>query len=359
MNIAILGLHNWYHSFTLGKSINTTSGVEFKAIADENKDHLDFYSKIVDVENQTTDYDKVIEDDKIDSVIITSDIEKHLELAQKAINEEKHILLDKPIGIDVDESEKTTEMAEESDQVQMVAYPYRYMFMFRKAKEILEEGKIGKPLSIEILSEYRMPSSWPTTQDPGWFIEKEKAGGGGFLDHAVHQFDLLQYLTGSKIEKVSGTVDTLVHKSIEVDDYGKGMAKLEDGTHGTIKSTWSSGGGRQEYFAINAEKGSITADAGKLVLFQKGELETTLSPPSPTDYVVPSVDPAHEKLSSEGKSLIREVDPYKDLFQDFVKAIENNEEPPITFADGLESLKATMGVYKSSEENRSIALSEL
>jgi predicted dehydrogenase len=108
---------------------------------------------------------------------------------------------------------------------------------------------------------------------------------------------------------------------------------------------------------VSKVDGSTSArDGYQLRLKPKDGEEISYTIPTPSEVVIPVKNPNEEPLSVRGKSLIREVDPYFDIFRDFIKSIRNNTEPPITALDGLTSLEASIAVYTSAKSGKIVEL---
>jgi predicted dehydrogenase len=355
LRVGIAGLHNWYHAFPLGKSAKLLQGVDLVCAAHENPEQLKQFAHTFGIKDYYTDYEKIFERNDLDALIITAYTSQHLVLVRKAAIKGIHVLCDKPIETSIEKAREILKVVEENKVKLMMSYPFRYSFVFKKTKELLEKGIIGKPLSIEFMADYKMPSDWPKIDDPGWYVNPEKAGFGGFIDHSVHQLDAFSFLLGSKVKRVFGVVDNLIYKDAAVEDYGVAMISFENGVHAIIKSTWV-GAARNEVFSLCGTKAIIAADGYQLRLKPKDGEEISYTIPTPREVVIPVKNPSEEPLSVGGKSLIREVDPYFDIFRDFIKSIRNNTEPPITALDGLTSLEASIAVYTSAKSGKIVEL---
>lgn len=355
LRIGIAGLHNWYHAFPLGKSAKLLPEIDLVCAAHENPQQLKQFAQTIGVKDYYTDYEEMFEREKMDAVIITAYTSLHLDLVRKAARKGLHVLCDKPLETSIEKAKEIANIVEKDGIKFMMSYPFRYSFIFRKTKELLEKGAIGKPLSIEYLAEFKIPSDWPKTDDPGWYVDPKKAGFGGFIDHSVHQLDAFRFLLGSEAKRVFGIIDNLVHKDLAVDDYGVAIISFENNVHAIIKSTWT-GPVRQELFSICGTKGIISADGHQLKLKPKDGGEISHAIPPPKDIVIPIQKPSEESLYVRGKSLIREVDPYFEILEDFAESIRNNTQPPITVFDGLKSLEAAIAIYDSAKSGRIVEI---
>lgn len=355
LKIGIAGLHNWYHAFPLGKAIKLLPEVNLSCVAHENAEQLKQFAQIFGVKDYYTDYERLFEREDLDALIITAYTSLHLDLVRKAARKGMDILCDKPLETTMQKAKEIAKLVKENGLKFMMSYPFRYSFVFKKTKELLEKEMIGKPLSIEFLADYKIPSDWPKVDDPGWYVNPEKAGFGGFIDHSVHQIDAFSFLLESRAKKVYGIIDKLVHKEVAVEDYGVALISFENGVHATIKSTWVSPA-RQEIFSMCGTDAIISSDGYQLKLKPKDGEEISYTIPAPKEVIIPVTNQSEESLSVRGKSLIREVDPYFDVLEDFVKSIQNDTEPPIPVLAGLTSLEATIAIYESARSGKAVEL---
>lgn len=206
-------------------------------------------------------FDEVLEDKGVDGVIICTANKFHCEMSIKALEHGKHVLCEKPMAFTSDEAKKMIETAEKNGKFLMVAHNQRIENLARKAKEILDSGKMGKIVSFRGTFTTSGPDGW--SADPGkntWFLDKSRAGYGALGDLGVHKIDLLSYLLGEDFARVGAFVKTLVKKGsdgelIKNDDTTICMFETVSGKIGTVEATWTNFGGGQNVTVLNCENG--------------------------------------------------------------------------------------------------------
>src|SRR5699024_10282379 len=107
------------------------------------------------------------------------------------------------------------EACEVNDVILQVAYPVRFIPAVKKAKEMIEEGKIGEVIAVNATNHGLMPG--------GWFVEKELSGGGSATDHIVHIMDVLRWM----------------FNDADVEDCGSVIIEMESGMIVSIDPSWS------------------------------------------------------------------------------------------------------------------------
>src|SRR5699024_8324115 len=114
----------------------------------------------------------------IEEVIVCSENASHNEHELMAVKHKKHIVCEKALASEIYDENEMIEACEVNDVILQVAYPVRFIPAVKKAKEMIEEGKIGEVIAVNATNHGLMPG--------GWFVEKELSGGGSATDHIVH-----------------------------------------------------------------------------------------------------------------------------------------------------------------------------
>jgi len=140
MNIGIIGAGYW------GKNLVRVFHQlgHLYLVCDKDKDMLKKYEKEYPGLNITTDIDSIFEDDKIEAVVIAAPAVLHYELAKKAILKKKHVFVEKPLALEVDQAEELIALSKENGVVLMVGHILQYHNAVIKLKEIIDNGELGK-----------------------------------------------------------------------------------------------------------------------------------------------------------------------------------------------------------------------
>lgn len=189
--------------------------------------------------------DALIEADDIDVVDICTPNIYHFETVKKAIAAGKHVLCEKPLCLTCDEAIKLRELASQAEkkgQVCGVVFNNRFLSPIIKAKELIDDGRLGKIVSFR--AEYLHNSCLDTSKKAGWKQTRE-FGGGVLYDLGSHVIDLVYYLCG-EFHSVFGTEQTFFPERTGMD--GKAWATnaeeafyltatLKNGAKGTITAS--------------------------------------------------------------------------------------------------------------------------
>ena len=219
-----------------------------------------------------TDSDTFFKEADIDAVLIAVPHYDHPDLAIKAMNAGKHIIVEKPIAVHKAEAERLiAEGAKHPELKQSLMFCQRTIGAHMKLKQLIKSGEFGKIRRVNWVI-----TSWFRSQayyDSGdWRASWRGEGGGVLLNQCPHQLDLWQWLFGMpKIVQAHAKLGK--YHDIEVEDEVNAYMEYEDGMVGNfIASTGEMPG--ENRLVITAEKGKVIYEGGKLT-FIRNEIETS------------------------------------------------------------------------------------
>jgi predicted dehydrogenase len=168
----------------------------------------------------------------------------------------KHVLCEKPLGMDATESHAMWRAAADAGVVHMCGFNYRFVPAIRRAREVVESGALGD--IVHVRARYLQSWGWDAPTDV-WRFDRTQAGTGAIGDLGAHIVDLVRYLVG-EISSVSALVRTYV-EGHEVDDAFVATMELENGAIGTLEATrLALGRVNQNTFELNGSRGSLAFD---------------------------------------------------------------------------------------------------
>jgi predicted dehydrogenase len=137
--------------------------------------------------------DKLLADDSIDAVVIAVSNEWHAPIAVQALEAGKHVLLEKPMAINLKSAKQIVEAERKAGKVLMIPHQLRWESLSMQVKQQVEKGTLGHI--------YHAKAGWVRRKGiPGWgtwFTQMDKSGGGPLIDLGVHMLDLSLYLMGN------------------------------------------------------------------------------------------------------------------------------------------------------------------
>jgi predicted dehydrogenase len=223
-------------------------------------------------ESVETDWCSVVERDDVDLIDIGSPNDTHAEIAIAAAERGKWVACEKPLAMDGAEAEAMTQAVERAGVPNMVWYNYRRVPAISLAKQVVDEGRIGRAFHYRAtyLQDWTIAPDVPQGGQTLWRLDKAVAGSGVTGDLLAHSIDTAMWLNGP-IERVSATTETFVKERLHqetqrvqpvgIDDACLFLARFANGSLGTFESTRYARG-RKNYntFELNGEHGSVHFD---------------------------------------------------------------------------------------------------
>jgi len=193
------------------------------AVMRRNAEKAADYAKRHNVPKWYSNASELINDAEVDAVYIATPPDSHAQYAIEAMRAGKPVYVEKPMARNFAECRKMLKVSEETGMPIWVAYYRRSLPAFLKAKELIENGAIGKPLMVNIKLYKQAEERNQTKEEMHWHVFPEISGGGYFFDLASHQFDYLNFIFG-EITEVKGNAKNLA-----------GLYPTED----TVSGTWT------------------------------------------------------------------------------------------------------------------------
>jgi myo-inositol 2-dehydrogenase/D-chiro-inositol 1-dehydrogenase len=171
------------------------------AVADIKPDQLKLVADRFHIERRYTDFRALLEDPDIEAVGVCTPPRFHSEPALAALEMGKHLFIEKPLALGLDEIDRLMERARQSPSKVMVGFNLRWHRLVRQAREMIQRGEMGR---IEVVRS-AFTSAMPDEESlPEWRKWRQQ-GGGVLIDKASHHFDLWRFLLQSDVEEVFAT----------------------------------------------------------------------------------------------------------------------------------------------------------
>jgi len=301
---------------------------ELAMISDTSSDAAREAAKSIRIENWTTDPYAIFGDESIKAVVIASSTDTHSPFTIAAARAGKDIFCEKPIALDLDATDVALEAVEQAGVRLQIGFQRRFDKGFRRAKQMIDEGAIGKLEAIR-----------DTMRDPAPAPADYIATSGGlYRDMVIHNFDNVRWLMGSEVSEVfamgASLVDPMFEEFKDIDTSVVSL-RFENGALGTIDNSRRSGFGYDVRTEIFGSEGAIfigySRDTPILQLTRDGVK---------SDHV-------HWFLE-------RFEDAYVDELRDFVQSIVDNRSPSVTGEDGRAAMALAYAAEASRKENRPV-----
>ncbi len=243
-----------------------------KAICDFNAEKAGAFAKQWGFESVETDYKKLLSRKDIDMVDICLPNNLHAEVAIAAAKAGKMIICEKPLARDGKEAEPMVKAVENAGVPNLVSFNYRRIPAVTLAKQLVDEGRLGKIFHYraKFLQDWTISKDLPQGGDALWRLDVKAAGSGVTGDLLAHCIDTALWLNGS-ITTVNAMTETFIKErksnitgkveKVGIDDACAFLCRFANGSLATFESTRYARGHKALYtFEINGEHASIFWD---------------------------------------------------------------------------------------------------
>jgi len=243
-----------------------------KTICARNADRAQSFAGKWGYESIETDWRKVIDSPAIDLIDIASPNDTHAEIAIAAAKAGKMVMCEKPLGRNAAEAEAMVQAVESAGVPNMVWYNYRRVPAVMLAKQIIDEGKLGKIFHYraKFLQDWTISADLPQGGEGLWRLDVGVAGSGVTGDLLAHCIDTALWLNGG-IAEVSAMTETFIKsrkhnltgkvEPVGIDDASLFLARFQNGSLASFEATRYARGHKALYtLEINGEHASIFWD---------------------------------------------------------------------------------------------------
>lgn len=283
-------------------------------------------------------HDELLSDLNPDAVIIATPDFAHREPAVAAANAGKHILVEKPLAMNIKDAEAIAAAVRSGGGTCLVGFENRWNPHVVKAHLRIKAGELGTPItsSAVLSNSYFVPTqmlSWAVRSSPAWFL-------------LPHTLDMLTWFISSPIESVSAvsTEGVLAKRGVPTTDVIHALVTFESGATANLTSVWilpDGGDGIMDFrFQVIGTEGSVTADVGRQGL----------------NFVT---DRFRSEGPLSGSIGVSPVGPAAWMVQHWAAALQDGTEIGPGVEQGLAITRAITAIELSSRLGRSVRVDEL
>jgi 1,5-anhydro-D-fructose reductase (1,5-anhydro-D-mannitol-forming) len=227
-----------------------------------------------------TDLAEALRDPLIDAVYVASPVALHAEHTIASLRMGKHVLCEKPVALNFEQAESMAAVAREVGRVVGVAYYRRLYPKLMRAKQLVTEGAIGRPVLVEAIYH-----GWLESPERGWLKDPALAGGGPLYDVGSHRIDACNFLFGRPL-RATGLMSNALH-DLAVEDSATALIGYAGGVHAVVDVRWNSRIARDQFRIVGVE-GEISLDPLNGPPLRMLQRDGTL-----TEEELPTVDNVH------------------------------------------------------------------
>ena len=252
-----------------------------------------------------------------------------------ALEAGSHVITEKPGCARLEDFEPLAPLAQSQKRELMLAMSTRMSQAIQKARELIRKGYLGKPYSATmdwIADQTRLTR--PAYHDL-WVASKARAGGGKLIYHGIHYLDVLQYLTGDRIDRISALCANVGGQPIDVEDAAVVTFRMRGGWVGTLNAGYYLDRSKQNQIRLWGSKGWM-------------HLELTAGEPLKWYSTHPDAPRGVQLFPYQDTSSHR----YGTLVHAAVDFARGQAPPPMTAEESLHLMRVIFAAYRSAETGR-------
>ena len=326
-------------------------GVELVALCDSNEQRLAKAGERYSVTELYSNYQELLKNAEIDAVSICTWNNTHAEIAIAALEAGKHVLVEKPLCMTVEQALAVEAAVKKSGKVLQVGFVRRHGDNTKLLKQFIDQDELG-----EIY--YAKASCLRRLGNPGgWFSDQSKSGGGPLIDLGVHMIDICWYLMGKpRPVSVSGnTYSKLGNRShiqnlsfYQAADYDPALNDVEDLANALIRFDNGASLFVDVSFTLHAKEDELYVK----LFGEKGgaEIEPKLAMVTEKNNTILTITPQIDNLSFDFERA------FGNEINHFVECCLDGKETIAPVADGVQVMKMLNAVYESAKTGKEVYL---
>lgn len=286
----------------------------------------------------------LLADDSIDAVSVCTANNAHASISIAALRAGKHVLCEKPMATTLADCERMVAEAARAHRFLMIGQNQRLAPAHVRARELLARGEIGTILTARTTFGHGGPESWSI--DPGngtWFFDPQRAAMGVMADLGIHKTDLLQFLCGGTICRVTARLATLDKRTpsgelIGVDDNAFCIYEMDNGVMAMLQASWTHYGAEDNSTVLYGTEGMmrIYDDPNYAIVIIKKSGERQL-------YELGSIQ-TNDNQSDSG------------VIAQWVDCLVQGREPELSGQSVLPAMRAVFAAITASREGKTVSL---
>lgn len=324
IKVGIIGLGYWGPN--LVRNFQSVKSVEVKSVADFDDQRLNKIHQIYPQIQLFKEAEEIFNDAEIDAVVLATPINTHYNLAKKALEKNKHVLVEKPLATSRSEVLELMDIAGSKELSLMVDHTFLYTGAVQKIKEVIDSGELGK---LQYFDSTRINLG---LFNPNWSV---------IWDLAVHDLSIFDYISGGK-KPVAVSATGVSHTKMGIENLAYISLFFEDDTFAHITSSWIS--------PVKIRK-TLIGGTNKMVIYDDVE-PTEKIKIYDSGFSVSSPEEVHKWLIDYrfGDIYIPklpQMEALKGVAEDFIASIVEKKQPLASSESGLNVVTILEAAQKS------------
>ena len=333
--------------------------VKLTAVCDINKKAVKKFASTLNIRDIYTNAKELLERADIDAVDICTTHDTHYQLTMDAAAAGKHILLEKPMAIKMDDCREMIKRTDKAGVTFMIGQNLRYLPQSQTVYKMIRDGILGEiwtVQSFDVMGTIPPRSKISTTPDSiHWYFNGKRSGGGSLITLSIHSIDLFRYYIG-EIKRVIAK-KWVNHPLFSNNAEDRIVANLffENGAIGYVMSSFTSVSPWSHRYMIFGEEATISSDPpiGEIniqqflapIMISSKDRDAGLK--NKFNLITPDMDGIPSK------------DPYINEILHFANCCKDGNEPISSSKDNLNTMKAIFGIYESAQKGKMVDLTSV
>ena len=340
VNVGLIG--SQFISAIHAEALQECSQAQLMAVASPTPGNAENFAKRFNIPHPHTDYNKMLEMPEIDMVVVGVPNDLHCQVVLDAAAAGKHIVMEKPLCLNLAEADSMIAACRENRVKLMYAEELCFAPKYVRLKELLDSGALGQPTLIKQSEKHDGPHA-------SHFWDVERSGGGVTMDMGCHAIEFFRWMLGRPpIKSVYAQMNTSLHgDKTRGDDNAILILEFEGGVTCVAEESWTKLGGMDDRAEVYGTEGVAYAD-----LLHGNAIET---------YSKEGYGYAVEKAgTTKGWSFTIYEEAWNYGFhaemKHFVDCVQNDKTPLVTGEDARVVLEVIFAAYESARTGRKVAL---
>jgi predicted dehydrogenase len=304
-------------------AIQTSALSEVVAIASRNQITADTMAQALNIPRAYADYDELLADPEIDAIYNPLPNHLHVPWSIKAIQAGKHLLCEKPLGLNSADVSKLLDVAAQHPQIKvMEAFMYRFHPQWQRTLQLVREGRIGQVRHIHSHFAYNNHDTHNIRHQP-------EMGGGALMDIGCYCISLARFLLNEEPTAVLGQITPYAHYT--VDCLVSGLMEFSNSNASFTASTKTEA---EQYVQVHGEKGSIYI-------------------PVPFNPIGDAVTQITLNTNNTREDIVLQAsNHYRNLSDAFAHSIQHNTAVPTPLSDAAANMKIIDAIFASAHQKQ-------
>ncbi len=332
INIAVIGTGRMgsVHTRNLARAIPAANLV---AVCDIRLEVAQAIADELGIPRVVRDYHELLADKNIEAILIATNTDTHADIVQDVAAAGKHIFCEKPIALELADVDRALAAVARAGVKFQVGFNRRFDRNFKRVRDLVASGDIGRPCILHIISRDPEPPS----------VEYARTSGGMFLDMTIHDFDMARYQIG-EIEEVYAIGGVLVAPQLkQANDVDTNLVTLKfaNGALGVIDNSRQAVYGYDQRLEVFCSNGTAIVN---------NEVDNTLVKGNREGYHLDRLP--YFFMNRYAACYVEEV-------RQFVECVRDDKPVPVGGADGRAAVVLGYAAWKSFREGRPVKVSEI